>query len=155
MKQKVSAPVAVIILALAIIVMLVIFSRPQPVQQDQVFILPPSPPVDDNEVTALRQGLMPLGIALIMPPLGDDRFRGARVAAVAPQGPAGKGGMKAGDLITDFNGIKVTQPFSVVGGIMKADPNKPSIVVVQRAGKEVKLTITGIKVLPPEERGVF
>jgi S1-C subfamily serine protease len=154
-KQKVSAPVAAIIFALVILVSLVIFNRPQPAPPDEVFTLPPAPPLEDSELSALRQGLAPLGIALVMPPLGDDRFKGARVAAVAPSGPAGKGGMKAGDLITEFNGVKVTQPFTVAGMVVKVDPNKPSEVVVQRAGKEQKLTITGIKVLPPEERVRF
>ncbi len=155
MKQKVSAPAAVIILALAVLVSLFIFSRPQPAPPDEVFMLPPAPPVEDSELTALRQGVGPLGIALVMPPLGDDRFKGARVAAVAPTGPAGKAGMKAGDLITEFNGAKVTQPFTVAGMVMKADPNKPNEVVVQRAGKEQKLTITGIVMMPQKERFKF
>jgi S1-C subfamily serine protease len=151
-KQRVSAPFAAIILALAILFSLVVFSRPKPVPEDEVYVLPYSPPLDESQLKALRTGLRPLGIAIVMPPLGQDRFKGARVAAVAPGSPAGKGGLKAGDLITQFNGVGIAQPFAVAAMVARADPKKPNELVVKRAGKEQKLVITGIKPVPLEER---
>jgi len=152
-KQNVSAPVAAIVLALAILISVVVFSRPRlagPAQQP--FMLPPSPPVDENEMQMLRQGLGPLGIACVMPPLGSDRFKGARVALVGPGGPADRGGMKPGDLVTRFNDIKVSSPYAILAALQRVDAKKPNVVVVVRAGKEEKLVITGLKA-PPQQRG--
>jgi serine protease Do len=90
-----------------------------------------------------------------MPPLPLDRGRGARVSGVAPSGAAGQAGLRPGDLITSYAGVRVGQPYTVAALVQEADPRKPSEVVVVRAGKEVKLTVTGIAYLPPEERVKF
>jgi membrane-associated protease RseP (regulator of RpoE activity) len=153
-KQNVSAPVAAIVLGLAILVSIVVFSRPRAGGPEQApFVLPSAPPVDENEMRILHQGLAPLGIACVMMPLASDRFKGARVALVAPGSPADRGGMKAGDLVTAFNDIKVSSPYSILAALLRADPKKPNAVVVVRAGKEEKLVITGLMPPPQEARG--
>lgn len=153
MKQNVSAPVAAIVLALAILASVVVFSRPRAggSLDQEPFILPYAPPVDENQMQILRQGLAPLGIACVMMPLASDRFKGARVALVAPGSPADLGGMKAGDLVTGFNDIKVSSPYAILAALQRVDPKKPNAVVVVRAGKEEKLVITGLR--PPPQEG--
>lgn len=155
MKQNVSAPVAAIIILLAIVASIALFTRPNFSRSaaDQPFVLPPAPPVDEQETQGLRQALAPLGIACVMPPLASDRFKGARVALVMPGGTADRGGMKPGDLITGFDAVKVSSPYSVAAALQRASPLQPSTVLVVRAGKEQKLTVTGLtKPLQPEGR---
>ncbi len=153
MKQTVSAPVAVIVLVLAVAVGLVVLGRQQPQHshEDEVFVLPFEPPVEERELSILRKGLMPLGIAVVMPPLGDDRFKGARVAVVLPGSPAERGGLKAGDLILRFNDVGTGNPFALVAAVAEVDPEKENEVVVERAGEELALVITGVTPLSPEE----
>lgn len=144
MKQNVSTPVAAIVLALVILLSVVVFGRPRAgAGGKEQFVLPYAPPSDEGELATLRQGLEPLGIACLMPPLAGDQRKGARVALVAPEGPAGRGGMKPGDLVTSVNGIKVGGPYVIVGALRRADPKKPNAFVVIRAGKEKKLVIAG------------
>jgi S1-C subfamily serine protease len=151
-KQNVSAPVAAIVLALAILASVAVFSRPRAGGPEQEpFVLPYAPPVDENEMRILHQGLAPLGIACVMMPLASDRFKGARVALVAPGSPADRGGMKAGDLVTGFNDIKVSSPYAILAALQRVDPKKSNAVVVVRTGKEKKLVITGLR--PPPQEG--
>jgi hypothetical protein len=145
-KQNVSAPVAAIIIALVILGSIALFSRPRfgKANPGEAFVLPSAPPVDEDRMKLLYQGLAPLGIACVMPPLAPDRLKGARVALVARGAPADRGGIKPGDLITRFGDVKVTNPYAIIAALMRADPKKPSTVTVVRAGKEQKLTITGL-----------
>ena len=155
MKQNVNAPVAAIIILLAIVASIAVFTRPNFSKSaaDQPFVLPPAPPVDEQETQGLRQMLAPLGIACVMPPLVPDRFKGARVALVMPGGTADRGGVKPGDLITRFDAVQVSSPYSVAAALQGVNPQKPSTVVVVRAGKEQKLTVTGLTKPPqPQER---
>ncbi|MFB3882038.1 MAG: PDZ domain-containing protein [Armatimonadota bacterium] len=154
MKQNVNAPVAAIIILVAVVVFIALFTRPDfsTGGAEKTFVLPPSPPVDEQETQSLRQALGPLGIACVMPPLNSDRFKGARVALVMPGGPADRGGMKPGDLITKFDEIKVSSPYSVAAGLQRVSPQKASTAIVVRAGKEVKLSITGLRPARPQGR---
>ncbi len=149
MKQNVNAPIAAIIIVVAIIVSVGLFRGSRGMlPEEKTLVLPYEPPVEDSEVNALRQGLAPLGIGCVWPPLANDRFRGARVALVAATGPAGRAGMKAGDLIVKINGLTITSPMTVAAALQRADRKKPSAVVVVRAGKEQVLSVSGL-MLPP------
>jgi len=152
-KQNVSAPIAAIVIALVILGSIVYFSRPNAAKapQEDVFVLPYEPPVQDTDLQLLHQGLAPLGIACVWPPLASDRFKGARVALVGPGSPADRGGMKPGDLITKFSGLPIPNPLAVAGALQRVNPKKPSTVIVVRAGKEQTLTIAGLKPPPHEE----
>jgi len=121
-------------------------------EEEETVPLPWSPPVDQNEQRTLRKGLLPLGILAVFPPIGEDRGKGVRVAAVAPEGPAGKAGLQPGDLITSFGGKRLSHPWSLVGALSAASPQGKYEMAVVRAGKERKLVVTGITPLPPEER---
>lgn len=146
MRQSVSAPVALIVVALAAAVAVFVFSRQEPKRdpEAEIFVLPPEPPVDEGELTALRRGAAPLGVAVVMPPLAGDRFKGARLGVVVPGSPAARGGLRAGDLVVRFNDTQTTNPYALVAAIMATDPATPNEVVVERAGEERTLTITGV-----------
>ncbi len=145
-RQTVSAPIALIAVALAVALAVFVFSQQESKRgpEDEVFVLPPEPPVDEGELTALRRGAAPLGVAVVMPPLGGDRFKGARLAVVAPGSPAARGGLQPGDLVLRFNDTATTHPYALVGAIMATDPATANEVVVERAGEERTFTVTGV-----------
>ena len=59
-----------------------------------------------------------------------DELRGALVASVAENSPSDKAGIKAGDIILEFNGVKINQ--------MK---ELPAIVAKTKVGKKVKVKV--------------
>ena len=155
MKQNVSAPVAIVVIALIVVGSAIYFSRPQSGASsgEKQFVLPPGPPqIDEEHTKLLHEALDPVGIACLMPPLATDRFKGARVAMVGPGSPAESAGVKPGDLITRFGDAQVASPFDIIGAVMRVDPKKPTPVVVVRAGKQLDIAIAGLKPLKQPER---
>jgi len=152
-KQTVSAPIALIAIALCAGLAVVLFSRQEPQNSapEDVFVLPFAPPVDDNEVSALRKNMFPLGVSVIFPPLPSDRSAGVRIALVAPGSPAGTGGMKPGDLVLSFNGLATTHPFALASAIGQVEPEQSNEVVVERSGEKQTLVVSGIKRIPAKE----
>jgi len=143
--------VAIIAIALCALIALTIFTHRQPPPvEEQVFYLPYAPPVEDQEVQALRKALLPLGVAAIMPPLAADRFKGVRLALVASGSPAATGGMQPGDLVVEFGGEKVNNPYALGGLVMTADPKKTYSIVIERAGKQQTISVTGIESREPK-----
>jgi serine protease Do len=67
--------------------------------------------------------------------------KGALVTDV-PEGPAMDAGMKAGDVITAFNGVDVADTRELVRRVADTDVGKAVPVVVLRDGKSENLTIT-------------
>ncbi len=67
--------------------------------------------------------------------------KGALVTDV-PEGPAMDAGMKAGDVITSFNGVDVADTRELVRRVADTDVGKAVPVVVLRDGKSENLTIT-------------
>jgi len=153
-KQTVSAPIALIAIMLCAGLGIVLFSRPKPEAIDpaDVFVLPFAPPVEEAEQSALRRSLLPLGVAAVFPPLAADRAAGARIALVAPGGPAANGGVKPGDLVLSFNGLDTRHPHALGAAVALADPEKPSEMTIERAGEEQTLVIVGIRPLPSKEQ---
>ncbi len=151
-QQKVSGATAAVVIGVALVVFVILFARPSLAPKEEApFELPPKPPVEERDVAAMRQGLEPLGITVVMPQLIEDRQRGLRVAAVRPGSVADKAGIEPGDLLTSFDGGPLLQPMNLVAAANLADPNKPHSVALVRDGKEKTLRITGLKPLPPEE----
>jgi len=152
-KHSVSAPAAVVVLVLALLGFMLAFNRARlaPAHEHPT-TLPWAPPIEAQELNRLRQGLLPLGIRVVMPPLAGDRFKGVRVAMVAARSPAAEGGLMPGDLMLSFNGRETVHPFALTALLEKVSPEETCEVVVVRAGEERKLEITGVKPLPLEER---
>jgi serine protease Do len=69
--------------------------------------------------------------------LGLDRPYGALVASVIPDSPAEKAGIKAGDIILEFNGGEVTEMRKLPRLVAEAEVNKKSKIVVWRNEKKV------------------
>ena len=72
---------------------------------------------------------------------------GVLVEQVVPNAPAAKAGMKAGDVITEFDGKKVGSVEDIIAIMRKKKPGDKVKIKVLRNGEEVKLEAT------LEERG--
>ena len=83
---------------------------------------------------------------------GLKRPHGALLSQVLPDGPADKGGLQAGDIITRFNGrdIKFSSDLPIAVG--RAPIGEKVDVVLMRRGKEMNLKVA-VGELPDEETG--
>ncbi|MGQ3354581.1 MAG: Do family serine endopeptidase [Phreatobacter sp.] len=68
--------------------------------------------------------------------------RGALIAGVEPNGPAGPAGMKTGDVIVSFDGREVRNSRELPRIVSETAVGKAVPVVVMRGGKEETLTVT-------------
>jgi serine protease Do len=66
-----------------------------------------------------------------------DEPRGALVASVAENSPSDKGGIKAGDIILEFNGVKINQMKELPAIVAKTKVGTNVIVKVWRNKKEI------------------
>lgn len=153
MTKSVSGPVAALLIFLVILVSAALFhnARLAPPETGEP-PRPPEPTVEQAEVATLRRNLKPLGITAVMAPLAEDRGKGVRVAAVLMDTPAQKAGIQMGDRIDQFNGHPTVHPMALVAALQEVKAGQSVKVVIDRSGKKVTLTITGIAPLPPEER---
>ncbi|PIE41009.1 MAG: serine peptidase [Gammaproteobacteria bacterium] len=69
------------------------------------------------------------------------RPEGAIVAKVLPDGPAGMGGIRAGDVILKFDGKPITKAASLRHAVGRTTPGSEVDVLIVRAGKKKKLEI--------------
>ena len=84
--------------------------------------------------------------------LGLDKPMGALINDVDPEGPAAKSGLKAGDLIINFNGTQVQTSSDLPYLVGRTSPNSKVPVVIMRKGKEQTLKVAvGILPVSPEE----
>ena len=67
---------------------------------------------------------------------------GVLVSQVFDGGPAGKGGVKAGNVVIDYNGKHVKTPLELQTAVAWTDPGKSADVTVVRNGKEERLKVT-------------
>ncbi len=74
--------------------------------------------------------------------------KGALVSDLAPNGPAAQGGMKRGDVITQFDGVKIISMETLPKQVASIKPGKSVKVEVIREGKPMTLDI---KVEPMKE----
>lgn len=83
--------------------------------------------------------------------LGLEKPRGALVAGVVQGGPAERGGVKVGDVITELDGKEVTDALELPLWIARMPIDKRVPMMVQREQQELKLNLTVAAL--PEERG--
>lgn len=87
-------------------------------------------------------GLMPQDIdenlakALHLP-----NTEGALIGEVNANGPADKAGIKSGDVITQFDGVPVTNAMNLRNMVAAAEPNAEAKITLLRAGKEMQMTV--------------
>lgn len=152
MKQNVSASAAAAIIVVAIVIFFAVFNKPAPTSPGEMTkALPYSPEVDASKNADIRRGLRPIGMLAVFPPVPVDRNKGVRLAAVIPGSPADQGGLKAGDLVTSFDGKKLGSQDALIYLLSLVDPKQSYSVGFVRAGKTRQVSVTGIKPLPPEE----
>ncbi|WP_028303307.1 DegQ family serine endoprotease [Oceanospirillum maris] len=72
---------------------------------------------------------------------------GALVVQVAPEGPAGKGGVQDGDIILEFNGQEINRSGELPPLVGQVRPGDKARMIVLRAGSRKSLSIT-IEELP-------
>ena len=70
-----------------------------------------------------------------------DKPRGALVSSLTPESPAGKGGVKAGDVILKFDNKPVTDMRRLPRIVAEAKINEKVPMIVWRDGKEVDLSV--------------
>jgi putative serine protease PepD len=68
--------------------------------------------------------------------------QGARVVEVVRDGPAARGGIRVGDVITRVGGMGVDDPADVARNISRDQPGDSVQVEVERAGREQTLDVT-------------
>lgn len=73
---------------------------------------------------------------------GDKQGGGIKLEEVVDDGPAQKGGLTAGDIIIEFDGVKVASADDVREILRKKRPGEDVEVVVKRGAKTVQLTVT-------------
>lgn len=77
--------------------------------------------------------------------------KGASISSVEQASPADKGGLKAYDVITVFNGQKIENKEDLVTAVDTCTPNQKVIVSIYRSGEILDLEITlGEKILASE-----
>jgi serine protease Do len=86
--------------------------------------------------------------------LGISESSGALVAAITPDGPAAKGGVKAGDVIMRFDGEDVNSMRSLPRLVARAPIDKTVPVEVLRKGERKTLQVTVGRLTDDEEKVV-
>ncbi len=74
-------------------------------------------------------------------PGSDPAHDGALVAAVSPNSPAFRAGLKPGDVITAVNGTAVTNPGDLASDIANVDPGADTSVTYMRGGQSKTLSV--------------
>jgi serine protease Do len=73
--------------------------------------------------------------------LGVKSGKGAVVSSVSGDGPAGRAGVKPGDVIVEFNGQAVANNDDLVGRVVRTAPGTSVPLKVQRGGEEKAFTV--------------
>ena len=92
----------------------------------------------------LRSGQAPQAVGYLGVSTSDpaDNSRGAEVVDLVAGGPAAKGGLRIGDVVTDINGQQVVGSKGLVGVLRQLKPGTRVTVTVERSGDSEKLTVT-------------
>jgi hypothetical protein len=77
-----------------------------------------------------------------MPDYAYDGKDGLRLNGVSPGGPAEKGGLKEGDVITRFAGKPVSTIYDFMESLGQHKPGENVELLVKREGKEIKVQVT-------------
>ncbi len=77
-----------------------------------------------------------------VPDMAGNEVVGLRLTGVRPGSPAEQGGLKAGDVIVEFGGAKVTDIYSYTNALYSHKPGDAVKVVVLRGTDRVEVTVT-------------
>ena len=74
-------------------------------------------------------------------PMGNPNNDGALIAAIAPNSPAAKAGLKPGDVITAVNGQAVKSPGDLASDIANVDPTAKADITYLRGGAKQDVSV--------------
>ena len=77
-----------------------------------------------------------------VPDFAASGITGVRLSDVRPGGPADKAGLKAGDIIVEFAGQKITNLQDYSDALIGAKVGQAAPIVIEREGQRITLTIT-------------
>ena len=80
-----------------------------------------------------------LGVSVPDQPVGKG---GVMLAGVDPTGPAGKAGLKRGDVVVAVNGQPVNTSHGLISAVSAVSPNSPVKLDVRRNGQPMTVTVT-------------
>jgi Do/DeqQ family serine protease len=84
--------------------------------------------------------------------LGVKETKGVVVAQIKPGGAADRAGLKAGDVVTAFNGVEVNDPNIFRNQVASTPPGTPVTLNVLRDGRELQLRATLEEFTPQPEQ---
>ncbi len=92
----------------------------------------------------LRSGQAPQAVGYLGVSTRDpgDNSQGAEIVDLVAGGPADRGGMEIGDLVTEVDGKEVVGSDGLVGVLRQLSPGTRVSVTVERDGRSQKLTVT-------------
>ena len=108
---------------------------------------PPGPPPPVERVRVLSGGSF-LGVNVAeldnerARALGLPEERGVEVTLIEPEGPAAKGGLKAGDVVLEYNGQRVEGTEQFVRLVRETPPGRQVKRLVHRGGSAQTITLT-------------
>jgi serine protease Do len=70
------------------------------------------------------------------------QMKGVRVETVTPDGPSARAGIKAGDVITEFDGERVRSTLQFSRLVQETPPGRDVAVVLSRGGQRMNLTVS-------------
>ena len=73
---------------------------------------------------------------------GEDAKGGMRIGGIVPDSPADKVGLKQGDLVTDFNGVKIDNMMDYTNALSKARAGQIAKLTIVRDGKSMDVQAT-------------
>jgi putative serine protease PepD len=82
-----------------------------------------------------------IGVSVDMSVAGKGALISSKSGAILPGGPAAKAGLKAGDLITDFDGRTITSPEELIVAVRSHDVGDTVTIKYTRAGKRYQATL--------------
>ena len=87
-------------------------------------------------------------------PTSDPTTDGALIAAISPNSPADRAGLKPGDVITGVNGATVTNPSDLAADIANVDPGHDTTISYIRNGKPETLSVA-VATMPANPDAAF
>jgi len=95
---------------------------------------------------SVTRGWLGVAIQQVTPELAksfglDENKGGALIADVYPHSPAMEGGMKSGDIVVEFNGKPIQEPFDLSLEVAHTEVDKKVKMKILREGKEDTLTV--------------
>jgi serine protease Do len=93
----------------------------------------------------VQSSLVSLGVGVQLPIPAAQKGKGVPVGTVKQGSPAQRGGIKAGDTVTGFDGKTISSALDLADAVSRSQPAARHSVMVLRGGKKVTVGVTGVK----------